>query len=281
MEDQKRMAILYTVAAAVMWSIAGIFIKWINLDAFTILFYRSFFAGILFLILFRGQLRLFNKLTFVTILFYVPLLVAFVTATKLTTAANAIFLQYTAPAIVLLLEPVFLKTKLTRINIWTVIVSIIGMAVFIVDQFSTPDNWLGVMLALSSGFTLAGLIIVQKMNKPEYQPSGIFYGNLAVCLVTLPWMLESPAPSGQEWLFFVILGMGQLGLGYYFFMKGSRHLNAIDSSLISILEPILNPVWVLIGYGEQPGMWSVIGGTIIIAALLLRLYLMRRQSVGG
>lgn len=272
MDSTRSLAIISTVIAAILWSTGGLFIKLLPQDAFTILFYRSFYAGLIFLLIFRKSLFKFNKMSLVSSLFYAPLLISFVTATKLTTAANAIFLQYTAPAFVLILEPYLARTKLKGINIFTVVVCFIGMTLFFVEQFSTPDNWLGIWLALGSGLVLTGLLITQKMNKPDYQPGAIFLGNILVCLITIPWFLKSPFPTFVENSYLMILGFGQLGLGYIMFIYGQKHLPAIESSLIAMLEPLLNPVWVFIGYGENPGWWAISGGIIIIFALTFRLW---------
>lgn len=272
MDTTRRNAILMTVFAAMLWSTGGLFIKLLPQDAFTILFYRSLYAGLIFILIFGKKLFVFNKLSIISSLFYAPLLIAFVTSTKLTTAANAIFLQYTAPAFVLLLEPYFIRTKLKKINIFTVILCFVGMALFFVEQLSTPDNWLGIWIALLSGVILTGLLITQKMNKAEFQPGAVFLGNILVCIITLPWFLDAPLPSMTENSYLMILGFGQLGLGFALFLYGQKHLPAIESSLIAMLEPILNPVWVFIGYGEYPGNWAVLGGLVIIAALVFRLY---------
>ncbi len=272
MESDRRFGIIMTILAATLWSTGGLFIKLLPLDAFSILFYRSFYAAVIFIIIFRKSLFRFNKLSLVSILFYAPLLIAFVTSTKLTTAANAIFLQYTAPAVVLLLEPYFIRTKLTKINIFTVVVCFAGMCLFFVEQFSQPDNWLGIWIAFFNGLILAGFLIIQKINKPEFLPGAVFLGNIVVCLITLPWFIENPFPTFQENNYLMILGFGQLGLGFALFLFGQKYLPAIESSLISMLEPLLNPVWVFIGYGENPGYWAMIGGLVIIAALIFRLY---------
>ena len=281
MDSHRRFGIIMTILAAILWSTGGLFIKLLPLDAFTILFYRSFYAAIIFIIIFRKSLFRFNKLSLVSILFYAPLLIAFVTSTKLTTAANAIFLQYTAPAFVLLLEPYFVRTKLTKINIFTVTVCFAGMCLFFVEQFSRPDNWLGIWIAFLNGLILAGLLITQKMNKPEFQPGAVFLGNIVVCLITLPWFINNPFPTFQENNYLMILGFGQLGLGFALFLFGQKYLPAIESSLISMLEPILNPVWVFIGYGENPGYWAIVGGLVIIAALIFRLYWIEMHQKQG
>ncbi|MBC7885345.1 MAG: DMT family transporter [Saprospiraceae bacterium] len=272
MDPGRRFAIGATVLAAILWSSGGLFIKLLPQSAFTILFYRSFYANLVFLIIFRKSLFKINRLSLISSLFYAPLLISFVTATKLTTSANAIFLQYTAPAFVLLLEPYFVRTKLSRINIITVIACLLGMCLFFTEQFSSPDNWLGIWLALFSGLILTGLLISQKMNKPEFQTGAVFLGNILVCIFTIPWFIDSPWPTVEEHFYLMILGFGQLGLGYALFIYGQKYLPAIESSLIAMLDPILNPVWVFIGYGEHPGYWAVVGGFIIIAALTLRLF---------
>ena len=183
MEKGRKLAIFSTVIAAILWSTGGLFIKLLPQDAMTILFYRSLYAAIIFVVIFKQTIFKFNKLSVVSSLFYAALLIAFVNATKLTTAANAIFLQYSAPAIVLLLEPYFMRTKLLKINVITVILCFVGMALFFIDQLATPENWAGIWIALSSGLILAGLLITQKLNKVEYQPGAVFLGNLWVCLI--------------------------------------------------------------------------------------------------
>ncbi|MBK9255192.1 MAG: DMT family transporter [Saprospiraceae bacterium] len=267
----RKKAIIATIFAAVLWSSGGLFIKLLPLDSFLILFYRSLFSALFFLFLFGKNLFRFNRLMIISTLFYAPLLICFVTSTKLTTAANAIFLQYTAPAFVLLLEPLLLKTKLLKINTFTVIICFMGMGLFFLDSISSPDNWLGIGLGAISGLMLTGLIITQKMNNENFHVPAVFWGNILVCIITLPWFINSPVPDSISISYLVFLGCGQLGLGYILFFYGQRSIPAIESSLIAMLEPILNPVWVLIGYGEYPGYWSLAGGSVIIAALAFRL----------
>lgn len=206
-----------------------------------------------------------------SICFYAPLLICFVTSTKLTTAANSIFLQYTAPAFVLLLEPVLLRTKLTRLNTATILVCFLGMILFFFDEFSSPDHWLGIFLAALSGLMLTGLLITQKMNKQEYHTAAVFWGNVLVCLITVPWFIGGSAPDSLQFIYLVYLGCGQLGLGYILFLYGQRFLPAVESAIIAMLEPILNPVWVLIGYGEKPSVFAMIGGLIIVSAISFRI----------
>ena len=265
-------AILLTVLAAILWSSGGLLVKLVTLGPFSILFYRSLYAAILFALIFRKQLLKVNKITFVSALFYAPLLICFVTATKLTTAANAIFLQYTAPAFILLLEPFFLRTKLLKINVYTVVLTFLGMLLFFLDDLGSDDNVLGIVLALLGGVVLTGLLISQKLNHPDYQPGAVFWGNILVCVLMSPWAFSEPFPALDQNLLLLALGFGQLGLGFALFVKGQKYLSAIESALISMLEPVLNPVWVMIGYGEIPGFFPILGGTVILLTLVARLF---------
>lgn len=270
MEAIRKHGIIATIIAAILWSTGGLFIKILPQSAFVILFYRSVYAGALFLIVFRSKALKINKLSIAASIFYTILLITFVNATKLTTAANAIFLQYTAPAFVLLLEPRIFRIPLKPINVFTVILSFFGMALFFVDQLET-DNWLGIGLAALSGMALTGFVLCQRLNSANYQENSILMGNLWVILYVLPYVYDDLHATVTEHSILLFLGIFQIGLGYIFFTYGQRILPAIESSLIALLEPVLNPIWVLIGYGETPSRWAIMGGAIIIFSLIIRL----------
>ncbi len=270
--------VLMTVLAAIVWSTGGLLVKLITLDAFTILFYRSLYAGLFFLVVFRKEALKIDRRVILVSLCYAPLLICFVTATKLTTAANAIFLQYISPAIVLVLEPKILKQKIQPYNLLTVIVCTLGLSFFLLEQRG-GNHWMGDGLALLSGFFSALLILSLRFSNKSQQMSGIFLGNVIVVLATIPWFLKSASPTMQEHLMLIFLGIIQIGLGYLLFTYGQRRITAIESSLIAMLEPILNPVWVMIGYHEFPSMWSWIGGAVILAALIIRIIFLKTQTV--
>jgi drug/metabolite transporter (DMT)-like permease len=209
-------------------------------------------------------------------LFYAPLLICFVTSTKLTTAANAIFLQYIAPAIVLVIEPKILGVRMKRYNLITVLLCIFGLSFFLFEQKSTGHHWLGDGLALLSGFFSAGLLLSLRFSNRSQQMSGILLGNILVVLVTLPFFIKSPPATGAEHFMLAFLGLIQIGLGFLLFTFGQRRIPAVESSLIAMIEPIFNPVWVVIWYGEQPAIWSIIGGIIILTTLALRMIFLKR-----
>ncbi|NUQ26206.1 MAG: EamA family transporter [Saprospiraceae bacterium] len=266
---EHRNGVIAVTVAAILWSTGGLFIKLLPFDAFTILCYRSACAAIVFGFLARKRLFQFTKASIIVSLSYTALLVCFVTSTKLTTAANAIFLQYTAPIYILLLEPVLFKLKIERINIIAIVACLVGMSFFMFGDLEV-GNMTGNILALGTGVFLAVVMLGQRFNKPELNETAIFWGNILVILVGLPSYLDSPTPTFVQWGMLLFLGFIQIGLGYALFTYGLKRTLAIESALIAFLEPILNPVWVFLGYGERPSTMALIGGLIIIGSLVLR-----------
>jgi DME family drug/metabolite transporter len=279
MEQQHIKGILATMAAALIWSTAGVLVKLLNQDAFTILCYRSLYAGLLFFAVFRKEALHFDRRAFLISMFYAPLLICFVTSTKLTTAANAIFLQYLAPAIVLVIEPKLLGIRMKRYNFITVLICLLGLSFFLFEQKGTGHHWIGDGLAAMSGVFLAGLVLSLRFSNRQEQVSGILLGNIWVVLITLPWFLKSAPPTTQEHFMLAFLGFIQIGVGYLLFTYGQRRIPALESSLISMLEPILNPVWVILWYGEKPSFWSLVGGAIILLALAGRMIYISRSRL--
>lgn len=256
--------------AAILWSTGGLFIKWINLPAISILTFRAFFASLLFFIVFRRKVLVLTPKIFLVSCFYAVLVGTFVFATKLTTAANAIFLQYTAPLYLIILEPWLFKYKLSTQNLLTAICCMLGMGLFFLDEFSL-GGLLGNFLALFSGVMLAGMMLAQRNNPPQHHEASIFWGNIWVVILGLYLTVNAPLPSVNEWFMLSFLGFIQIGLGYILFTFGLKRVSALESSLVAMLEPILNPVWVMIGFGEMPGLFAIIGASIIISALIFRI----------
>src|SRR5690606_30215979 len=143
---------------------------------------------------------------------------------------------------------------------------------------------LGITLALLGCVVLTGLLITQKLNQPDYQPGAVFWGNILVCLITSPWAITKGFPTTDQTTLLMLLGFGQLGLGFALFVYGQKYLPAIESALISMLEPVLNPIWVIIGYGEVPGIFPIAGGVIILSTLIGRMiyieYMSRKTKSG-
>ena len=266
-EHQK--GLLYVFTAALLWSSGGLFIKLISLSAMHLSFFRCLIAAITFVLIFRKRVLLINKLSIINSLFYAVVLITFVIATKTTTAANAIFLQATAPIYVLIFEPLFNKTRYERINIITVGVCILGMILFFVGKLE-PGHLEGNFIALLSGITFAALFLGMKQNDQQYQQSSIFWGNILVALVCIPFLLSMGAISISDLWMVTFLGVFQIAFAYAFFASGLKRILAVEASIISMVEPVFNPVWVFLGYGEVPTLTAIIGGLIILGAIIVR-----------
>jgi len=266
-EHQK--GISYVFIAGLLWSTGGLFIKLITLPPMQLAFFRCVIAATAFGIIFRERILLFNKMTFLNSVFYASILITFVIATKTTTAANAIFLQSTAPIYVLIFEPIFNKTKYEKINIITVAVCVLGMILFFVGKLE-PGHLEGNIIALLSGIAFASFFLGMKKNDPKYQQSSIFYGNILVAIISIPFLLSLEVLTTRDFLMLAFLGVFQIAIAYAFFSSGLKRTYAVEASIIALIEPVLNPVWVFIGYGETPSLTAIIGGLIILGAIVVR-----------
>ena len=264
--------ILLVVAAALLWSTGGLFVKWSQLSALELSFWRSLLAALTVAIFTRREGFGINALTILTSILYAALLLLFVTATKLTTAANAIFLQYTAPIYVLLLEPIFYKEKFKAVDLITVLACIAGMSLFFVGKLR-PQDVEGNIAALASGICFASYVLLlrhphtQRVNRA----SSVIYGNLLLVLITAPAGLAALSKiSWQDAVSVSYLGVIQIGLAYTFFTLGmARGVRSLDAGIVGYIEPVLNPVWVFIFLGERPSTWAIVGGAIIISAVVI------------
>jgi DME family drug/metabolite transporter len=272
--------ILLVVAAALLWSTGGLFIKWTQLSAFELSFGRSLLAAITVAIFTRREGFGLNALTILTSLLYAALLLLFVMATKLTTAANAIFLQYTAPIYVLLLEPIFYKEKFKATDLITVLACIAGMSLFFVGKLR-PQDVEGNITALCSGLCFAFYVLLlrhphtQRVNRA----SSVIYGNLLLVLITAPAGLAALSKlSWQDAVSVSYLGVIQIGVAYTLFTLGmARGVRSLDAGIVGYIEPVLNPVWVFIFLGERPSAWAILGGAIIITAVITHTFLGARR----
>lgn len=265
------------MAAALLWSTSGLGIKTISLSGLPLACWRSLFGGIAMAALapalgIRITFRL-PKRAWIGVAAYSVTLLLFVLANKRTTAANVIFLQYTAPFYILILEPRLLGTRFHWRDLAFVLVAFGGMGLFFVDRLGA-GQWTGNLLALASGATFAALTLALRSTRALSERwSAAVIGNfiLAAPLIALPWLRPGMVPeTSGAWLGLVFLGVLQIGLAYVFYTYSLGHLSALEAILISALEPVLNPVWVYLGTGERPGPWAMVGGTLILAAIIAR-----------
>lgn len=266
--------LLFVFAAAFLWSTGGLFIKWTSLSGLELSSYRSFFALVTVALVTRREGFGLNSLTAAAAILYAGLVILFVMATKQTTAANAIFLQYTAPVYLLILEPIVYKEKFRARDLITVLVCIGGMALFFVGQLR-PQDVTGNLTALTSGlfFGIYILLLRHQRAREVNRASSVIYGNLLVVLICAPWGLAAFDSVGRHDLLSVMyLGVIQLGLSYVLFTAGmARGVRSLDAGIICYIEPVLNPVWVFMVLGERPSRWALIGGAIIITAVVIHM----------
>lgn len=200
---------------------------------------------------------------------YAACTVTFCTATTLTSAANAILLQYTAPIWVALLGAWFLGERATRADWFTIVVALGGMTLFFKDSL-TLGHLDGDVLAVLSGVFFASMTIALRKQKDGSPVESIILGNLLAFVIGLPWIIQSPALPPSGWIALLALGIVQLGMSYWLYARAIRHVTALEAVLIPVVEPILNPVWVLLFMHEKPSRWALVGGAVVLGAVTVR-----------
>jgi drug/metabolite transporter (DMT)-like permease len=276
---------LLVLGAAVLWSTGGVFIKLGKAGGLSdaeLSCGRALFSAATVALLTRREGFGLNLVTGVAAVLYALLLFLFVRATMLTTAANAIFLQYTAPVYILLLEPLLFREKYRAADFAVVACCVAGMSLFFVGQLR-PQDVEGNLTALASGACFAAfyLLLRSKRAREVNRASSVIYGNLLLALVTLPafaagaWKLDA-----RNLAVVAYLGVVQIGFAYAMLTLGiARGVRGLDAGVIGYVEPVLNPVWVFLVTRERPSRWALAGGSIIIAAVLAHtLWKARRRA---
>ena len=260
---------LLIVAAAFLWSLAGVFIKFLDLPPLTIVFYRSFFAALVFTPFLRRKDWRIDRPILISVITYTTAISAFVSANKLTTAANAIVLQYTAPFFVFLFSGLVLREKVSLLNGFTLAASMIGVAVIFLGSAGEPEM-AGVLLALLSGVLFAAYMINLRRTQ-AVSPVYLTWINNVVCALMLLLVVKSQLGLTSTQLGIVaVMGAVQLGLPYFLFSKGLQTVPLQEASLIALIEPVLNPLWVALTVGEIPSFATLAGGGLIVVALAVR-----------
>ncbi len=282
----KPLAPWFLVLCAVLWSSSGLFIKLTRWQPLSILCLRSLFAAavlLTFLALRRragmqdASLRApLTRLEIIGAICYFGTQFAFVTSTKLTTAANAIFLQYTAPLYVLLFGWLFLRERPRRADWLTMPLVFAGLLLFLGEGFTLSGDIRGDLLAAFSGVLLAGMMIATR-GQGALPARTFLLGMAAGALIGLPSLLrETFAPA--DFAMVAYLGVFQMGLALVFYSLAIVHVPALEATLILTLEPVLNPVWVFLVIGEKPGPLALIGGALVVAAVVGRAALGAREA---
>ena len=259
---------LMLVITALLWSTGGFLVKGIQWHPVAIAGMRSLIAAAVILIAIRKPELTWSLPQLGGAVCYAGTVILYVIANKLTTAANAVLLMYTAPIYVIIFGPWFLKEKASRRDWLAVGAVMVGIVVFFMDKLS-PEGFLGNMLAVLSGVSFAWMTLFLRKQKRGSPVESVFLGNLLAAAIGLPFFLREELPEINGILMLIALGTLQLGFSYVLYTKAIQKVRAFEAVLITMLEPVLNPVWVFLLLGEVPGNWALAGGTIVMATVVL------------
>lgn len=280
---------LQVFAAAVLFSTGGAGIKAAAFTGLQVSALRSGIAALVLFALLRGLSRrspqakaerlVLSPAMLATGVVYAATVTLFVLSTKLTTAANAIFLQATAPLYLLLLGPLVLHERFRGRDIGFLVGVAAGLILCVIGQpaptTTAPDpvtgNLLAVICSITWALTLMGLRYVQRdQTQTSVGLSAVTLGNLFASLAAWPFAWPLPSASAVEWGTIAYLGICQIGVAYVFLTSAMRVLPALEVSLLLLIEPVLNPIWTWMIRGEHPGSFTIAGGAIIIAATAIK-----------
>ncbi len=257
---------------ALLWSLGGVLIKSVDWNPMAIAGGRSAIALLVVLACLGRPRKLPSRLEIAGALAYAATVILFVVATRLTTAANAIFLQYTAPIYVAACSHWLLRERALRIDWLVIAVALGGIGFFFLDQLNAT-GLAGNLCGLASGVAFAGVTLLLRKQKDGSPLTSILLGNLLTALVGLPFLI-GPMPNARSLIAVSLLGTVQLGLSYVLYSIAIKRVTAMEAILIPFLEPVLNPLWVMLLVGERPGFHSILGGTVVLGAVLARGVLM-------
>jgi drug/metabolite transporter (DMT)-like permease len=263
---------LRVITAAFLFSTGGAAIKAAAFTGIQVSSLRAGIAAAALLLWVRGRVVLGWPAAAVGIV-YAATLTLFVTSTKLTTAANAIFLQSTAPLYIVVLAPLLIGEQLRKREAIFLSAMAVGLLLCFTGQSAAtttaPDplvgNVLGVLCSIAWACTLIGFRWGER-RRAGVGISAVIVGNVIAFLIGLPFLWPMPAVTIVDWSTLVYLGVVQIALAYIFLTSAVASLPALEVSLLLLLEPVLNPIWTWIVHGENPGRWVILGGAIIVAA---------------
>lgn len=266
---------------AVLFSTGGAVIKSLHFDGpfngWQIACLRALIAGLTVLAILPAARRSWTWKILPVGLAYSGALLFFVLSNNLTTSANTIFLQSTSPLYILILGPWILKESLRKRDLPFMAVLAVGMALFFIPtgnpgQPTAPNPLLGNVLGIASGICMAVLFTgLRWFAKREGEQGGtaanaVVVGSFILFLASLPMTFPWPAPRAIDLLLVGYLGVFQIGIAYVLVTRAMRRISALEAMLLLLLEPVLNPIWTWFVHAEDPGIFAVLGGVVILAA---------------
>jgi len=267
--SEERQGALYVLGAALLWSTGGVAIKAVPEPALKVACYRSAVAAVVLAALLRPRLWRATLGFRTAIVSYAGCLTTFVVATKWTSAANAIFLQYSGVAWVLVLAPLVLGEPFSRRDAGAVVVAFLGMALFFVGELDARGR-AGDLVALLSGLLYALLVLSLRRERGVGAEAAVTYGNVLTAVALLPFVGPAFGVSTRSAAILLFLGVVQIAGAYLLFLRGLSHVPATRAALVGMVEPVANPCWVFLLLGETPRPLSLVGGAIVLAAVAWR-----------
>jgi drug/metabolite transporter, DME family len=261
----ERSGILLVLGAALLWSTGGVAIKALADGPLKVACYRSAVAAVVLFLHFRPRGWRWTPAFVVAVVSYAGCLTTFVVATKWTTAANAIFLQYSGVVWVLLLSPLLLKEPFHKRDAAAVAAALCGMALFFVGKFEAGGR--GLLMGVLTSLFFAALVLALRLQRGRAAEATVTWGNVLAAAALFPFVRHDLALSPRSGAVLVFLGVVQIAGAYALFVEGLKHVTATQASLAGMLEPIANPIWVFLVLGERPSGWAIAGGVIVLAAI--------------
>ncbi len=257
---------IYVLLSAVCFSLGGVLIKSIPWNSLSINMVRSILS---FIVIFtyqrmQGRKFIFNKMVLLGAVLNFVMALTFVMATKLTTAANAIVLQFTEPVFLILIVWLVYKQKPKKDAVFTCILVLCGIFCFFFESLST-GGMVGNVLAIVSGVTYAGVFLIKKFHGGDFE-SSLMVSHLISIVVGIPFLMRETVFTPTVWGYVLVLGIVQFGLSYVFLSRGLDRVSPVTASLTSTIEPILNPILVAVFCGETIGVLSIFGAVLVIGS---------------
>tara|TARA_B100000989_G_C19437190_1_gene425664 strand:+ start:121 stop:954 length:834 start_codon:yes stop_codon:yes gene_type:complete len=266
---ERKNAIVLLLVAGAMWSLGGLLIKSIPWHPLAISGMRGGIAAIVIYAFSKDKKIIITFDKILAACFYTLVVTLFVISNKLTTAGNAILLQYTAPVYVALFGYMFLGEKSTLIDWVTILILLGGLTLFFLDDLSF-DGYLGNAIAILSGMSFAALTITLRKQKDNNPSDSILLGNILTLIIGLPLIVSGTSFNLHSIILILILGIIQLGVPYIFYTTAIKHVTALDAIIFPVIEPILNPILVFFILGEALGPWAFLGGSLVLGSVVFR-----------
>lgn len=287
--DSKTTSRVLLIVTALLFSTGGAAIKFAHLSGWQLSSFRSGIAAVFIFVALPASRRNWNWRVVLTSVCYAGSLISYVLANRLTTAANAIYLQSTAPIYIVLLSQPLLHERVTRRDVTFTGVILAGLLLVFsgtdTASQSAPNPFRGNVLALASGVfwasTLISLRFMGRNKSGEAPYATVVLGNLFACLFCLFPALAGPQPRAVDWMVVAYLGIFNVGLSYICLTRGVRHVPAVEASTILLLEPALNPLWTWLLDGERPSRMGLCGGAVIMGATAVKFLLDWRSQLAA